>query len=136
MTGGFVRSATGLARRWRRGDAGRRPVNPRYLAVGVPSVVSSGQSLVFYSLPYVTRTGRSPTSPPRSRWRRAGRRRPAAGKPSMPARIVLLVTSPRLPAGLLTAEAWDVVRAHPVLAGADSELTAAVRRAGVPRSPS
>jgi XTP/dITP diphosphohydrolase len=50
----------------------------------------------------------------------------------MPARIVLLVTSPRLPAGVMTAEAWDVVRAHPVLAGADNELTAAVRRAGAP----
>jgi XTP/dITP diphosphohydrolase len=48
----------------------------------------------------------------------------------MPARIVLLVTSPRLPAGLLTAAAWDVVRRHPVLAGAESELTTAVRSAG------
>jgi XTP/dITP diphosphohydrolase len=48
----------------------------------------------------------------------------------MPARIVLLVTSPRLPAGLLTAEAWDVVRAHPVLAAADSELTLALRTVG------
>ncbi|MEU4772288.1 nucleoside triphosphate pyrophosphohydrolase [Micromonospora sp. NPDC023644] len=48
----------------------------------------------------------------------------------MPARIVLLVTSPRLPAGLLTAAAWDVVRGHPVLAGAESELTTAVRAAG------
>ncbi|MEU7975136.1 nucleoside triphosphate pyrophosphohydrolase [Micromonospora sp. NPDC049089] len=48
----------------------------------------------------------------------------------MTARIVLLVTSPRLPAGLLTAAAWDVVRQHPVLAGADSELTTAVRQAG------
>ncbi|MEU9505006.1 nucleoside triphosphate pyrophosphohydrolase [Micromonospora sp. NPDC048170] len=48
----------------------------------------------------------------------------------MPARIVLLVTSPRLPAGLLTAAAWDVVRRHPVLAGAESELTTAVRTAG------
>ncbi|MFC0004571.1 nucleoside triphosphate pyrophosphohydrolase [Micromonospora siamensis] len=47
------------------------------------------------------------------------------------ARIVLLVTSPRLPAGLMTAAAWDVVRASPVLAGAESELTAAVRTAGV-----
>lgn len=41
-----------------------------------------------------------------------------------------MVTSPRLPAGLLTAAAWDVVRAHPVLAGAQSELTTAVRAAG------
>ncbi|MEU4639053.1 nucleoside triphosphate pyrophosphohydrolase [Micromonospora sp. NPDC023814] len=48
----------------------------------------------------------------------------------MPARIVLLVTSPRLPAGLLTAAAWDVVRRHPVLTGAESESTTAVRAAG------
>ncbi|QOC93642.1 nucleoside triphosphate pyrophosphohydrolase [Micromonospora craniellae] len=45
-------------------------------------------------------------------------------------RIVLLVTSPRLPAGLLTATAWDVVRAAPVLAGAESELVTALRVAG------
>lgn len=45
-------------------------------------------------------------------------------------RVVLLVTSPRLPAGLLTAAAWDVVRAHPVFAAAESGLTAAVRSAG------
>lgn len=45
-------------------------------------------------------------------------------------RVILLVTSPRLPAGLLTAAAWDAVRAHPVLAAAESELTAAVRAAG------
>jgi XTP/dITP diphosphohydrolase len=37
-------------------------------------------------------------------------------------RVVFLVTSPRLPAGLLTAEAWDLVRAHPVLARTESEL--------------
>ena len=44
----------------------------------------------------------------------------------MTARVVLLVTSPRLPAGLLTAAAWDVVRAHPVLAAAESDLVAAL----------
>jgi XTP/dITP diphosphohydrolase len=49
---------------------------------------------------------------------------------TMTARVVLLVTSPRLPAGLLTAAAWDVVRAHPVLAAAESELTTAIRVAG------
>jgi XTP/dITP diphosphohydrolase len=49
----------------------------------------------------------------------------------MTARVVLLVTSPRLPAGLLTAAAWDLVRESPVLAGAESALTAAVRAAGV-----
>ncbi|MFV2087121.1 MazG family protein [Micromonospora sp. LOL_021] len=48
----------------------------------------------------------------------------------MTARIVLLVTSPRLPAGLLTAQAWDVVRRFPVFAGADSELATAIRVAG------
>ncbi|ABP53363.1 nucleoside triphosphate pyrophosphohydrolase [Salinispora tropica] len=48
----------------------------------------------------------------------------------MAARIILLVTSPRLPAGLLTAAAWDVVRQNPVLAGAESEVTAALRAAG------
>ncbi len=45
-------------------------------------------------------------------------------------RIVLLVTSPRLPAGLLTADAWDLVRRHPVLAEAESEQSAALRFAG------
>jgi NTP pyrophosphatase (non-canonical NTP hydrolase) len=47
------------------------------------------------------------------------------------ARIVLLVTSPRLPAGLLTAAAWDLVRGHPVFAAADGEQTTALRAAGV-----
>jgi XTP/dITP diphosphohydrolase len=50
----------------------------------------------------------------------------------MTARIVLLVTSPRLPAGLLTAAAWDLVRAHPVLAAAESEQASALRASGVP----
>ncbi|MFV2106996.1 MazG family protein [Micromonospora sp. LOL_015] len=48
----------------------------------------------------------------------------------MTARIVLLVTSPRLPAGLLTAQAWDIVRRFPVFAGLDSELATAVSVAG------
>jgi XTP/dITP diphosphohydrolase len=47
-------------------------------------------------------------------------------------RIVLLVTSPRLPAGLLTAEAWDTVRAYPVYAAADSAQADALRVTGVP----
>jgi XTP/dITP diphosphohydrolase len=46
------------------------------------------------------------------------------------ARIVLLVTSPRLPAGLLTAQAWDLVRSHPVLTAADGPQPAALRAAG------
>jgi XTP/dITP diphosphohydrolase len=47
------------------------------------------------------------------------------------ARIVLLVTSPRLPAGLLSAQAWDTVRRTPVYAGAESAQTAALRSADV-----
>lgn len=50
----------------------------------------------------------------------------------MPARIVLLVTSPRLPAGLLTAPAWDLLRAHPVLAADPGGWTEPLRAAGVP----
>jgi XTP/dITP diphosphohydrolase len=49
----------------------------------------------------------------------------------MTARILLLVTSPRLPAGLLTAATWDAVRAYPVFASAESEQTDALRSAGV-----
>ena len=48
----------------------------------------------------------------------------------MSRRIVLLVTSPRLPAGLLTAQAWDLVRGHPVFASADSDTVVALRSAG------
>lgn len=46
-------------------------------------------------------------------------------------RIILLVTSPRLPAGLLTAQAWDLVRTHPVWTAVESAQTAALRAAGV-----
>ncbi|GAB1689455.1 MazG family protein [Krasilnikovia sp. M28-CT-15] len=49
----------------------------------------------------------------------------------MTARIVLLVTSPRLPAGLLSAAAWDLVRVHPVFTAAESEQADALRAAGV-----
>ncbi len=45
-------------------------------------------------------------------------------------RLALLVTSPRLPAGLLTADAWDLVRTAPVFTAADSPLADAVRAAG------
>jgi XTP/dITP diphosphohydrolase len=48
----------------------------------------------------------------------------------MASRIVLLVTSPRVPVGLLTAAAWDLVRAHPVFAAEAGELTAALATAG------
>ncbi|WP_305789916.1 MazG family protein [Symbioplanes lichenis] len=47
------------------------------------------------------------------------------------ARIVLLVTSPRVPAGLLTAQAWDLVRQWPVLTAAETDQTDALRAAGV-----
>ncbi|MEU8235769.1 MazG family protein [Actinoplanes sp. NPDC048967] len=46
-------------------------------------------------------------------------------------RIVLLVTSPRLPAGLLTAEAWDLLRAHPVFTPGESDQVDALRSSGV-----
>jgi XTP/dITP diphosphohydrolase len=48
------------------------------------------------------------------------------------ARIVLLVTSPRLPAGLLTAAAWDLVRANPVYTAVPTAQSAALLSAGVP----
>ncbi len=48
----------------------------------------------------------------------------------MTGRIVLLVTSPRLPAGLLTAAAWDLVRSHPVFAAQASPQDDALRAAG------
>jgi XTP/dITP diphosphohydrolase len=47
------------------------------------------------------------------------------------ARILLLVTSPRLPAGLLSAAAWDAVRAHPVYAGDSGPQVDALESAGV-----
>ena len=46
-------------------------------------------------------------------------------------RVVLLVTSPRLPAGLLTAQAWDLVRANPVLAERPTPQTHALHASGV-----
>ncbi len=49
----------------------------------------------------------------------------------MTGRIVLLVTSPRLPAGLLSAQAWDLVRTAPVYAAVESPQVAALRAVGV-----
>lgn len=49
----------------------------------------------------------------------------------MSARLIVLVTSPRLPAGLLTADGWDALRSHPVFAAGHSPLSDAVRAAGV-----
>ncbi|MEH1167611.1 hypothetical protein V6V47_19720 [Micromonospora sp. CPCC 205539] len=56
--GGFVRAATALSTALEE-EASKVDVslNPRYRAVGVPSVVSTGQSLVFYSLPYINEAG-------------------------------------------------------------------------------
>ncbi len=47
-------------------------------------------------------------------------------------RLYLLVTSPRLPAGLLTARAWSLLQTHPVYAGAETEAVAALRACDVP----
>ncbi|HEY3504069.1 MAG TPA: MazG family protein [Actinocatenispora sp.] len=55
----------------------------------------------------------------------------SADAPANPGRrIVLLHTSPRLPAGLLTARAWDLVRANPVYAAAETPQAEALRAAG------
>jgi NTP pyrophosphatase (non-canonical NTP hydrolase) len=48
-------------------------------------------------------------------------------------RIVFLVTSPRLPAGLLTAEAWDLVRTNPVLTATASAQAEVVQAEMVPK---
>jgi XTP/dITP diphosphohydrolase len=58
---------------------------------------------------------------------------PVVGDPAVgTSRIVLLVTSPRMPAGLLTAAAWDLLRAHPVFTAADGDQPHALRTSGVP----
>lgn len=49
----------------------------------------------------------------------------------MGSRIVILLTSPRLPAGLMTAQAWDTVRNGRVYAASESDHTAALRASGV-----
>ncbi|MFF5072887.1 hypothetical protein ACFY2R_17295 [Micromonospora olivasterospora] len=56
--GGFVRAATALssALREEARQAGAS-INPRYRPIGVPSVVSTGQALVFYHLPYIDQDG-------------------------------------------------------------------------------
>lgn len=52
----------------------------------------------------------------------------------MTRRIVLLVTSPRLPAGLLTADAWDLLRGsgNIVFAKDETELTHVLQTLGIP----
>lgn len=44
--------------------------------------------------------------------------------------LYTLLTSPRLPAGILTADAWHLVTSHPVYAAQASDLTAAITAAG------
>lgn len=46
-------------------------------------------------------------------------------------RLLLLATSPRLPAGLLSWHAWEALRSGPVFAGAESKQVLAVRAAGI-----
>ncbi|MEU8327218.1 hypothetical protein [Micromonospora sp. NPDC048839] len=56
--GGFVRTATALgAALGEEADRVDVSINPRFRAVGVPSLVSTGQSVVFYSLPYISEDG-------------------------------------------------------------------------------
>ena len=87
-------------------------VNPRYR----PLIANIGDS----DAPDAARPGRA----------HRRRRRPERARLRPVARVVLLVTSPRLPAGLLTAEAWDLVRAHPVRRG--RRRPAGRRRCGTP----
>ncbi|WP_229399750.1 SurA N-terminal domain-containing protein [Micromonospora okii] len=56
--GGFVRGATALSAALQaEAEKAGSSVNPRYRPVGVPSVVSTGQSLIFYSLPFIDEDG-------------------------------------------------------------------------------
>jgi hypothetical protein len=56
--GGFVRNATALSAALREeADKVDASINPKYGPIGVPSVVSTGQSLVFYALPYINHDG-------------------------------------------------------------------------------
>ncbi|MER5700796.1 hypothetical protein ABT023_02375 [Micromonospora sp. NPDC002296] len=56
--GGFVRGATALSSALQEeAEKAGASINPRYRPIGVPSVVSTGQSLVFYSLPYIDQDG-------------------------------------------------------------------------------
>jgi hypothetical protein len=75
--GGFVRGATALSAALQaEAEKAGASVNPRFRPVGVPSVVSSGQSLVFYSLPYIDENGPvTDISTPQ----------PPAGEPTAPA---------------------------------------------------
>ncbi|MFD6263615.1 hypothetical protein ACFWFK_21010, partial [Micromonospora chalcea] len=55
---GFVRSATALSTALQQeAEKADIRVNPRFGVTGVPSLVNTGQSLVFYSLPYVNQDG-------------------------------------------------------------------------------
>jgi XTP/dITP diphosphohydrolase len=46
-------------------------------------------------------------------------------------RLLLVATSPRLPAGLLSWPGWEALRSGPVFAAADSDQVVAVRDAGI-----
>ena len=94
------RSATALSAAL--AEAGREgttsTVNPRYRPLESPCwLLGNGQALVCCSLPYVGRTARSPTSPPRSRCR------PAA--PQAAGGRQLSMTGPDRPAGHLAPAA-------------------------------
>jgi hypothetical protein len=56
--GAFVRSATALSSALREeADKVGASINPKYGPIGVPTFVNTGQSLVFYSLPYINHDG-------------------------------------------------------------------------------
>ncbi|MFY1700473.1 hypothetical protein ACN28G_01745 [Micromonospora sp. WMMA1923] len=56
--GAFVRQASALsAALTSEAERVGTTINPRFRPIGVPSVVSTGQSLVFYSLPYIDEAG-------------------------------------------------------------------------------
>ncbi|MFD6735313.1 hypothetical protein ACFWDZ_29830, partial [Micromonospora aurantiaca] len=55
---GFVRTATALSSALQeQAEKSDVRVNPRFGVTGVPSLVNTGQSFVFYSLPYVDQDG-------------------------------------------------------------------------------
>lgn len=56
--GAFVRTASALSSALREeAEKVDASINPKYGPIGVPSVVSNGQSLFFYSLPYINHDG-------------------------------------------------------------------------------
>ncbi|MDM4722504.1 hypothetical protein QTQ03_24005 [Micromonospora sp. WMMA1363] len=56
--GGFVRAGAALSVALQEeAERASTSINPRYQPIGVPSVVSNGQALIFYSLPYIDTDG-------------------------------------------------------------------------------